>query len=299
MTDPAIAILPYGRRLGGRLARLPVEALIWPLGCPERLRGAQVGDMTRDDHLLVYPRTDIHFRINTGTRARISLIMAEPAVIHGRHLRLLRLSWRRFHRILTFNEELLNAVPNAVLFPLGTTWVPEWRELTFAKTAMCSLIASEKRDSQGHKLRHAMVDWVRSSSQDVAVMGRGYTPFAAKADGLAPYRYSIVIENVRETNYFSEKLVDAVLCNTVPIYWGCPNLERFMNPEGIIRCDSEAEMRRAVAAMSEADFAARLPHLRRLQGELEPYIDIEKRAARAILQSLPQAGDRAAADVTL
>lgn len=286
MTDPAIAILPYGRRLGPGLAQLPTEALIWPLGCPPRLQGARVGEMTRDDHLLVYPRTDIHFRIRTGTRAKVSLIMAEPAVIHGRHLRLLRLSWRRFHRILTFNEGLLKAVPNAVLFPLGTTWVPEWRDLPFNKTAMCSLIASEKRDSQGHRLRHAMVDWVRGTGQDVAVMGRGYTPFEAKAEGLARYRYSIVIENVQETNYFSEKLMDAVLCNTAPIYWGCPNLERFMNPEGIIRCNSEAEMRAAVEAMSEQDFAARLPHLRRLQGELEPYIDIEKRAAQAILQSL-------------
>jgi len=286
MIDPAIAILPYGRRLGPALSACPVSELSWPLGCPERLRGGCVGDMTEDDHLLVYPRTDIHFRRRRGTRARISLIMAEPAVIHGRHLKLLRLTWRRFHRILTFNEGLLNAVPNAVLFPLGTTWVPDWRELPMKKTAMCSLIASAKRDSQGHKLRHAVVDWVRDTGQDVTVMGRGYTPFEKKSDGLAPYRYSVVIENVRETNYFSEKLMDAVLCSTVPIYWGCPNLERFIDPEGIIQCRSEADIRRAVAAASEADFQARLPHLRRLQGELEPYIDIDRRAAEAIQNNL-------------
>ena len=286
MTQPAIAILPYGGRLGPALATMPVSDLIWPLGCPERLQGKCVGDLAPTDHLLVYPRTDIHIRRRRGTRARISLIMAEPAVIHGHHLKLLRLTWRRFHRILTFNEGLVSAVPNAMLFPLGTTWVPEWRELPLEKTAMCSLIASAKRDSEGHKLRHATVDWVRQTGQDVEVMGRGYTPFEAKAEGLAPYRYSIVIENVRETNYFSEKLMDAVLCNTVPIYWGCPNLERFMNPEGIIQCASGADIRRAVAAMSVQDFEARLPHLRRLQGELEPYIDIHRRAAEAILSSL-------------
>lgn len=288
MTQPAIAILPYGGRLNPGLADKPLSELIWPLGCPERLQGKRVGDLEPTDHLLVYPRTDIHFRRRSrrGTRAKVSLIMAEPAVIHGRHHKLLRLSWRRFHRILTFNEGLLRALPNAVLFPLGTTWVPEWRELPLDKTAMCSLIASAKRDSEGHKLRHAVVDWVRETGQDIEVMGRGYTPFEAKADGLAPYRYSIVIENVRETNCFTEKLMDAVLCNTVPIYWGCPNLERFMDPEGIIQCSSEADIRRAVAAMSEQDFEARLPHLRRLQGEIEQYIDIDRRAAEVILGSL-------------
>lgn len=285
MSAPAIAILPYGQRLGPALAQRPVSDLAWPLGCPARLQGRTVGEMAAGDHLLVYPRTDIHFRRRRGTRARVSLIMAEPAVIHGRHLRLLRLTWRRFHRILTFNEGLLNAVPNAVLFPLGTTWVPEWRDLPLNKTAMCSLIASAKRDSAGHKLRHAVVDWARDTGQQIEVMGRGYTPFERKSDGLAPYRYSVVIENVRETNYFSEKLVDAVLCNTVPIYWGCPNLERFIDPEGIIQCASEADIRRAVQRMSARDFEVRLPHLRRLQGELAPYLDIETRAAQAILNS--------------
>lgn len=286
MTEPAIAVLPYGRRLGPALTAAPVSDLTWPLGCPQRLAGARVGDLGPDDHLIVFPRGGIHFQPRFGTRARISLIMAEPQVIHARHLRLLRLSWRRFHRILTFNQPLLDAVPNAVLFPLGTTWVPEWRDLPLNKTRMCSLIASAKRDSEGHKLRHAVANWVRDGGQDVDVMGRGYTPFDRKAEGLAPYRYSVVIENVRETNYFSEKLVDAVLCCTVPIYWGCPNLDRFMNPEAIIQCGSEADIRRAVQAASEEDFAARLPHLRQLQGELAAYCDLEKRAAQAIRDSL-------------
>ncbi|MDK3017459.1 glycosyltransferase family 10 fucosyltransferase [Pseudodonghicola flavimaris] len=286
MTEPAIAILPHGHRLGPALSSLPVSALIWPEGCPERLQGRTVGDLAATDHLIVYPRTDIHVRLRRGTRARISLILAEPAVIHARHHRMLRLSWRRFHRILTFNEDLLRHLPNAVLFPLGTTWVPEWRQLPLDKTAMCSLIASAKRHSDGHKLRHAMVEWARDTGQEIEVMGRGYTPFEAKAEGLAPFRYSIVIENTRETNYFSEKLLDAVLCNTVPIYWGCPNLDRFMVPEGIIQCQSAAELQAAVAAMSVADFEARLPQLRRLQGELEKYIDIDARAAKIIRQSL-------------
>jgi glycosyl transferase family 10 (putative fucosyltransferase) len=290
MSDPAIAVLPYGLALGAHLADLPVSDLHWPLGCPARLAGASVGALCAQDHLIVYPKTMTHVGLRRGTRAQISIILGEPSEFHTKHLTLLRLSHRRFWRVLSFNETLLSHIPNGIFFPFGTTWVPEWRDLSLNKTKMCSLIASAKRNSRGHKLRHQLVDWSRNTSQDVEVMGRGYTGFERKADGLAPYRYSVVIENVREKNYFSEKLVDAVLCNTVPIYWGCPNLERFMDPSGIIQCQSEAEVRAAIQAMSEVDFTARLPLLQAIQPVFAKYCDLEKRAAEAVLASWQNRG---------
>jgi hypothetical protein len=227
-----------------------------------------------------------HLHPRRGTRARISLVMGEPSAIHAKHLALLRVTYRRFYRVLAFNERLLADIPNGIFFPYGTTWVPNWRDLPREKTRMTSLIASSKRDTEGHKLRHEIVDWVRESGQEVEVMGRGYTPFADKSDGLAPFRYSVVIENLREPNYFSEKLLDAVFCDTVPIYWGCPNLDRFIDPDGIIQCASEDDIRRAVLAASEADFEDRLPRIRALQPQLDVYSDLERRAALAIRDSL-------------
>lgn len=286
MDDPAIAILPYGLTPGPRLAQMALSELIWPLGCPDRLRGGRLSDLDRRDHLIIYPRTSAHFRLRRGTRARISLLMGEPSVIHARHIALLRLTHRRFFRVMTFNEDLIARIPNGVFLPFGTTWVPDWRDLQPEKTRTCSLIASAKRDTAGHRLRHAVADWVRATGQDVEIMGRGYTPFRRKSDGLAPFRYSVVIENMREPNYFSEKLLDAVFCETVPIYWGCPNIDRFADPSAMIRCQSEDDIRRAVAAMSPADYAARLPALRALAHQLAAYVDIEARAARALRAEL-------------
>lgn len=284
--DPAIAILPPGLRLGPSLASVALSELVWPLGCPDRLHGKRIADLGAQDHLVGFPSTAAHFQLRRGTQAKISLILGEPSIIHAKHLMLLRASHRRFHKILTFNETLLGRIPNGIFFPLGSTWVPEWRGLEQNKQAMCSLIASAKADSTGHKLRHKIVDWVRKRNCDVTVMGRGYTPFEAKADGLAPFRYSVVIENVREQNYFSEKLVDAVLCRTVPIYWGCANLERFINTDGIIQCASEADIRQAIERMSQADYDARLPAINARQSEISAYADLELRAAVAIRDSL-------------
>ncbi|KUJ73375.1 hypothetical protein AVO45_14930 [Ruegeria marisrubri] len=291
MADPAIALLPYGLRLGPDLAQVPVSDLIWPLGRPDRLSGATVGQMDRNDHIIMFPNTMAHFRLRRGTKARISLMMGEPAAIHAKHIKLLRYTWRRFFRVFTFHEELLRTLPNAVFLPYGTTWVPEWRDLSLEKTKSCSLIASAKRDTTGHQLRHAIVEWVRETGQEVDIMGRGYTPFERKADGLAPYRFSVVIENVQEPNYFSEKLIDAILCNTVPIYWGCPNIEQFLDTTGMILCNSEADIRRAVEMVSVEDFEKRLPHIQAIQPVAAQYGDFERRAAEALRDQLQPRSD--------
>lgn len=286
---PAIALLPYGTHLGPNLATVSTDTLTWPEdGCPKRLLGKTVADFLPSDHLLVFPKTDVHFRLKFGTRAQVSLILGEPSEISVKHLTLLRLTHRRFFKVLTFNETLLSRIPNGVFFPFGSTWVPEWRSFQYSKDKSCSLIASAKRDSTGHKLRHAVVNWARQTSQDIEVMGRGYLPFDHKGDGLGPYRFSVVIENVQEQNYFSEKLVDTILCNTVPIYWGCPNLDRFFDPAGIIQCQSEDEIRQAVQAVCEADYRVRLPQIQALQTQMADFGDIEGRAAKALRACLAE-----------
>ena len=45
-----------------------------------------------------------------------------------------------------------------------------------------------------------------------------------KFNGLINYKYSICIENCSRKNYFSEKFTDAILCWTIPIYYGCTNI---------------------------------------------------------------------------
>lgn len=287
-TTSAVAILPRELKLGLRPGRIALDRLIWPLGRPKRLAGNYtLSHLTRDDHLIVFPRDTLHVRAGFGTRARVSVMILEPAAIHGKHMRMLRLTHRRFHRVLTGDAELLAAIPNALFFPLGSTWVPDWRDLDLTKTAMCSLIASAKRSQDGHLLRHAIADWARGEGLDIDVMGQGYTPFDAKSEGLARYRYSVVIENVREPNYFSEKLIDAILCRTVPIYWGCPNIGDFMDTSGMILCETGADIRAAITAMSDEDHAARLPGLKAALPVADAYSDYMGRAAQAVLTDAP------------
>ena len=279
---PRIALLPGAITLGWRPSAIPLTALEWPLGRPEGIEGATLGDLTRDDHLIVPPRSSLHWRPGFGTRARVSMLVMEPSVIHSHHMQQLRTSHRRFYKVLTSNEALLGAIPNGVFFAHGGTWVPEWRDLDLQKREMCSLIASKKASQEGHRLRHDIVAWAQGEGMDVAALGGAYAPFGAKADGLARYRFSVVIENVRERNYFTEKLIDAVLCDCVPIYWGCPNIADFLDTRGMILCDSAEAMKTAIRAMSMDVYTAHLPAIRAIADRAAHWGDYKRRAAEAV-----------------
>jgi len=286
MIEPAIAILPYGQKLGRRHATRPLDDLIWPLGRPERLRRGTLADLTPSDHLIVYPKTEMHYQISFGVRAKVSLMLVEPAVVHGRHLKMLRLTHRRFFRVFSYNEALLNAIPNGIKLVYGTSWISDPERVDLTKRHNLSLIASNKRDCEGHILRHDIVDDVRANGLEVSLLGRGYAPFKDKADGLAPYRYSVVIENSQERNYFTEKIVDAVLCETVPIYWGCPNIGDFMDTGGMVICNDDDALHAAIRRADSAEYETLLPALRRAKPQALHWADLYGRAAKALSHSL-------------
>ncbi len=264
-SEPVVAVLPSGTKLGCRPGKLPVDHLMWPLGMPRRLNGKRLADLLPSDHLIIYPQTTSYIRPNFGTSARVSVLVLEPEICHTRHIKRLKMFYWRFFRVLTAVERLCNTIPNGVFFPFGSTWVPDWQVIDTSKSRMVSLISSGKRSLPGHLLRHEIAEWAVLEKIDIDVIGRGYKPFEEKWEGLAPYRFSIVIENSIEPNYFTEKLIDSILCETVPIYLGCPNIDKFLDIGGMIVCQNTDDIRQAVLHASTKLYAQKIPHLREIK----------------------------------
>ena len=285
MNNNAVAILPYGAKLGLFPGRTSLDLLNWPLGQPERLLGKTLSDMRREDHLIVYPSTTAHIRTGFGTKARVSIMIVEPKAVQGRHFNRLRWTHRRFHRVLSSQEDFLAQIPNGIFLPFGSTWIQNWRDVDTTKDANVSLIASAKKDLEGHRLRHEIVDWAACEGIDLDVMGRGYKPFDLKSEGLARYRYSVIIENAREPNYFTEKLVDSVLCETVPIYWGAPNIGRFFDVDGMVLCENSADIQNAILHADKEGYSKRLPALKNNKRLAVFWANLENRAAKAVLEA--------------
>jgi Glycosyltransferase family 10 (fucosyltransferase) C-term len=93
-----------------------------------------------------------------------------------------------------------------------------------------SWITSNLAVFAGHRSRLEFLDRLRSSVP-FDLYGRGFNPIADKWDGLAPYRYSIVVENFQNPYYWSEKIADPLLAWTMPIYFGCTRMGEYL-PKG-------------------------------------------------------------------
>jgi len=140
----------------------------------------------------------------------------------------------------------------------GVTW---WLKLNhdqltslknFEKSKNLSIIDSGKRWFNGHISRVNLINQIAESyPHDVEIWGRitngrentgpfkSSLPHKQKDQGLIQYRYNLSIENGAVDYYFSEKFADPLLCWTMPIYWGCPNIEKFFPSNSFVRVDVE------------------------------------------------------------
>lgn len=106
------------------------------------------------------------------------------------------------------------------------------------KTKLISVISSDKASTQGHRKRLDFVQKLKEHfGSQIHIYGRGTRDFEDKWDVLAPYKYSIAIENDNQEDWVTEKFFDCLLAYTFPIYYGCPNLEKYVPGDSFQRID--------------------------------------------------------------
>lgn len=147
-----------------------------------------------------------------------------------------------FSLILTWNQRILNTCTNARLLLYGEAWVDDKNgsihqyndkqfELTF--------IRGKKLQSYGHYIRHQIFN----RQSEIIVPKTFYAETDTSTDEKLQQSkimahknamFSVVIENTSHHNYFSEKITDCIMMKTIPVYWGCSNIEKYYNMDGII-----------------------------------------------------------------
>lgn len=108
------------------------------------------------------------------------------------------------------------------------------------KSRPLSWIVGNVKDLPGHIKRWNFLQKIqKDTSIDIDLFGKAVRFIKYKNEGLLPYRYSLAVENTCTDDYWTEKIADCMLTWTVPIYYGCPNLEDYFPPEAFIRIDIE------------------------------------------------------------
>ena len=155
-------------------------------------------------------------------------ITCEPSAIKKYNQKFLS----QFSKIITSQRNIKH--PAVYHMPSGHEWWPKksFDELyghdKVEKTKLISIVASNKIYTPGHKKRLEFCLNLKNYFGDkIDMFGRGTRAFEDKWDVLAPYKYSIAIENSTEPDYISEKFTDCFVCLTFPFYYGCPNVHDY------------------------------------------------------------------------
>jgi hypothetical protein len=115
-----------------------------------------------------------------------------------------------------------------------------------------SYILSSISGNDNYNFRLHLLNKILDSNLDIDIYGKGHQNIedrrfkgylTDKKDGLESYEFSICIENSCEKNYITEKYYDSILCNTVPIYYGAPNISDIFPHNSFIPLDKDEPMK--------------------------------------------------------
>jgi hypothetical protein len=161
--------------------------------------------------------------------------------------------------VLSSTERWVFTRPEKV-FPFihGSTWIKTPSLNSGNKTKLISIIASGKNMTEGHKLRHRIIERFGESFD---VFGHGYASIENKETALDTYMYTVVIENSLDRYYFTEKIVDAFLTGTIPIYWGSSIVGDLFQAEGI-QWFSEENFAAVLQSCTEQEYRKKIKYVR-------------------------------------
>ena len=134
-------------------------------------------------------------------------------------------------KIIAGKGHVYNKVNNNYLTDMLFAEIPK-------KQKKCSIILSKKNGIPGQRKRLFFLDALKSSfKNEIDIFGFGHNEISNKKDAIDPYYYSIALENVKMTNWWTEKLADVFLGFTCPIYYGCNNINDFFGKDALVKID--------------------------------------------------------------
>jgi len=223
-------------------------------------------------------------KITPGKAERLScpkentiLVTTEPSSItrYGRAFA------KQFHYLITNQEEKILPHPNAIRSQTGMLWFygKDYDSIVSVthpnKTKKLSTICSNKQQGHTlHKLRYEFTKIMEERIPELERFGRGFRWIETKAEALDDYEFHVAIENHYAPHVWTEKLADAFLGFTVPIYYGCPNVYDYFPKDSLIQFDIY-DVEGSIAKIKE---------IISIEGEYERRLPAVKEARRRVIE---------------
>ena len=167
-----------------------------------------------------------------------------------------------FDLIFTYSARLLDKYDNARFVPFCARVfnADTIRKNSYKnKTKNISILSSNKLMCKLHKYRYNLAFKCKKE---------GLADTFGTFDGgvivdinstLNDYRYSICIENDITPYFFTERLINALACGCIPIYYGATQIDKFFNMDGIITFNQKDDIEKVLKQCTKEEYERRLP----------------------------------------
>jgi alpha(1,3/1,4) fucosyltransferase len=109
------------------------------------------------------------------------------------------------------------------------------KSILAGKTKFCNFIYSNERAKERIIFYNKLQQYKRVDSGGKVLNNIGGC-VKDKLPFQSPYKFTIAFENSSYPGYTTEKIMEAMLANTIPIYWGNPRVAEDFNVKSFINC---------------------------------------------------------------
>ena len=148
----------------------------------------------------------------------------------------------------------VNRINNIVDLPLSVMYIHgnnflntlEKRQINRAPSQFCSFIVSNPKCETRNKMFHMLNRYkkVNSAGRHLNNMGKtlpGTWSSSNHFEFISQHKFMICFENTKMETYSTEKIVNAYLGNTIPIYWASEHIKNIFNEESMLFLEDETE----------------------------------------------------------
>ena len=212
--------------------------------------------------------------IQNGQQNKLVLLLWEGKVVCPGNFdqRLYKL----FSRILTWDDSLVDEKRFYKLFLPSPEQMPSVPSITFSSKKLLVNISYYKTSAGASELYSERLKSIRyfekHKPEEFDLYGFGwdqlvntkqaFTSYRGvvknKWEVLPKYKFAICYENNHsQPGYITEKIFDCLRADCVPVYWGAPNIEAYVNPDCFIdrrKFESNEELDAYLSGLTESDY---------------------------------------------
>jgi alpha(1,3/1,4) fucosyltransferase len=135
----------------------------------------------------------------------------------------------------------------------------DWEKIGDEKTKFCNYVYAnpvsfrEEVFRRLSKYKHVDAAGRCSNNMNGWTVPRDPNRLAGKLEFLKQYKFTLAMENALWPGYMTEKIIDPIYVNSIPIYVGDPQARRSFNPESYIDYASLGSIREMLEFVREVD----------------------------------------------